>query len=268
MKIKLPLTGPKQKTFVALIALAVVLFVAEQIGVLTVLQDPLQKAFLPAQLALYKTRGDFARFFTTLTEIGSLRKRESDLATENGLLLAENARLKKLEAENKVLTDQLSVKGEERQLIAAQVIGTDPLLGISNLLVDKGRDNGVAIGAFVILKDILIGQVVAVGSSTASVSLLSDPTTKIPAVTQSGAKGILQGEFGSRILLDKVIQGEKLSVGEIVFTLGEADFPKGLVLGKITELKTDPAALFQKATVEPLVPFRSLEMVFVIKKSK
>lgn len=260
--------GAKQKTAAILLVLVVALFVLEQIGVMNILQDPLQKAFLPAQLALYKTRGDFARFFTTLTEIGSLRKKESELAAENAILTAENARLAKLEAENKVLREQLGVKQEGRKLIAAQVIGTDPLFSSSNLLVDKGKGDGVVVGAFVVLKDILIGQIVSVGFSTATVRLLSDSATKIPAVTQSGAEGILQGEFGNRVLLEKVTQGEKLGVGEIVYTLGEADFPKGLVLGKITEIKNNPAALFQKASVEPLISPTLLEMVFITEKLK
>ena len=265
---KLKLLGTKQKTAVVLLAIAVGLFTLEQVGVMSVLQAPLQKIFLPGQLALYKTKKDITGFLSTFTEIGSLHKKENELLAENALLIAENARLRKLEGENKILREQLGAKQENRELIVAQAIGQDPLFSGSKLLVNKGKTGGVAVGAIVVLKNILIGQVVSVGASSASVRLLSDPETKIPAVTQSGVKGILQGEFGSRVVLAKVAQGEKLALGEIVYTLGEADFPKGLIIGKITQVKNDPAALFQKAMVEPLLPTDSLETIFIVKNPK
>jgi len=268
IKMKLLLNSPKQKTAALLLVLALVLFVLEQVGALAVLQAPLQRVLLPGQLALYKTKQDFEGFLATITEIGSLRKKENELLAENALLAAENARLKKLESENKILREQLGARQEKRELIIAQVIGQDPLFSGSKLLVDKGRDSNVVSGALVVLKDILIGQVVRVGASTSTVRLLTDPRTKIPAVTGSGVKGILQGEFGSRVVLEEVVQGEKLNPGEIVYTLGEADFPKGLVLGKITQVENNPAALFQKASVEPLLSFKSLETVFIVKGPK
>ena len=115
-----------------------------------------------------------------------------------------------------------------------------------------------------IIKDVLLGEVVSVGFSSATARLLNDPDTKIPAETASNVKGIVVGEFGNKIVFDKVVQGEKLKVGEIIFSSGEADFPKGLVLGKISRVKNDPAALFQRVSVEPIVPYGTLETVFII----
>ena len=258
----------KQKTAAILLVLVIGLFVLEQVGAMGILQSPLQKALLPAQVAAYKTRQSLENFFGAISEIGSLRKKENELAYQNALLAAENARLMKLEAENKVLREQIGAKQKEEELILAAVAGADPLFPSSKILVNKGKNDGVSLGALVILKDILVGQVASVGGQSASVRLLSDPETKIPAVTQGGVKGIIRGEFGNRIVLDKVGQGEKLNAGEIVFSSGEADFPKGLVLGKITEIKNDPAALFQKATLQPPIPFNLLEIVFIIKETK
>ena len=132
--------------------------------------------------------------------------------------------------------------------------------------MDKGSVDDVKRGELVVVKDILIGEVVSVGEVSSRVRLLSDAKTKIPAVSEAGARGILKGEFGNSISFDKVVQGEKLARGQIIFSSGEAGIPKGLVLGKIDKIENDPAALFQKANVQPLLPLDNLETVFIIKK--
>ena len=193
-----------------------------------------------------------------------MRENENNLRAENAVLLAENARLKKLEIENKALREQLGAGKTTKKLLVAEVIGGDPLAIKSKLLINKGSRDGVEKGDLVIIKDILLGEIISVGFSSATARLLNDPDTKIPAETASNVKGIVVGEFGNKIVFDKVVQGEKLKVGEIVFSSGEADFPKGLVLGAISKVKNDPAALFQQGSVESILPYGTLETVFIM----
>ena len=265
MKKTLPKTyGPKQKTFIVLIVAVVALFFLEQTGVIDFSRTPLQKIFLPAQIALHKTRQDFQNFLGTVISVKSLREKETQTAYQNALLTAENARLRGLEEENEALRAQLGAAKTDRKLIVAEVIGQDPLLSSSKIIVDKGKNDLVKLGYLVIVKDILVGEVVSVGASSSTIRLLSDSETKIPAITEGKVKGILRGQFGNQIILEKIVQAKKLKVGELVFSSGEEDMPKGLVLGKITKVDNEPAELFQKATIEPLVPFESLETVFIV----
>jgi rod shape-determining protein MreC len=258
----------KKKTITYVIILLITFIFLEITSITNILERPLQNVFTPLQLALYKTKQDVSGLFSTITEIGTLRESESKLERENELLLAENASLKKLEKENKALREQLGAKSYSKKLIVTEVIGQDPTFTASELIVDKGESDGVEKGTLVILKNILIGKIVAVGSSTSRVRLLTDSETKIPAVTESGVRGIIKGEFGNKILLDKVAQGKKLKKEELVFSSGEADFPKGLVLGKIVEIDNKPAAIFQKANINPLVPYEELETMFIVERTK
>jgi rod shape-determining protein MreC len=257
--------GSKQKTFLGLILLVVVLFFLEAAGVMNFVTDPAQKIFRPLQLGFYKTGQDFANFFETVKGVGSLRARENELSAENAKLLAENASLKKLTGENKLLREQLGAKIAAKDVITASVIGGDPFLSSEEFLLDKGEADGVKEDALVVIKDILIGQIGTVRRSTSTVRLLTDPESKIAAITEGGTKGIVEGEFGSGLALKKVAQTDALQEGQVVFTLGEARFPRGLVLGKITKVQKNPAELFQTAVVEPLLPFKSLDLVFIVK---
>lgn len=253
-----------QKTIITLIVISVIFFILEATGVLNFFEAPLQKILLPAQIGINKTRNDVEDFFGTISSIKSLREKETKTAYENALLRAENAKLKKLEIENNALRKQLGALKLKPELIVAQVIGQDALISSNKLLLDKGRNDGVVKGNLVIIEDILIGEIIALGDSSATVRLLSDSDTKIPAETADKVSGILRGQFGNRIILERVVQGKKLSKGEIVFSSGEADVPKGLVLGKISKVEKNPSAIFQKAEVEPIISYESLETVFII----
>lgn len=255
----------KKNIITTIFILLITTFLLETTGVIQILQNPVQKILMPVQLSLYKTKKDVGGFLTTLSEIKSLRENENKLAAENAILLAENAKLKNLGVENKALREQLGAKNISKKLILAQVIGSDPLLSGSKILVDKGSNFGVSKGDLVVVKDILIGQVIAVGSSSASVRLINDSETKIAVITEGGTRGIVKGEFGAGVVLDKVVQGRQVSVGEIVFTSGEADIPSGLALGTVSKVSSDPADLFQKASIKALIPYESLEIVFVVK---
>ena len=254
-----------QKTIITLIIISVVFFISETIGGLNFFEAPLQKIFVPALIGISKTRNDIEYFFGTISSIKSLREKETKTSYENSVLIAENAKLKKLETENRALRKQLGAEKIKLDLIVAEVIGQDALISSSKLLLDKGRADGVVLGNLVIVEDILIGEIVALGDSTATVRLLSDSDTKIPSETADKVSGIVRGKFGNRIVFEKVVQGKKLNKGDLVFSSGEADMPKGLVLGIISSVEKNPSAIFQKAEVEPIISYESLETVFIIK---
>jgi len=257
-------SNKSQKTIAALIVISVVFFFLEAVGVVGFFSAPLQKVLRPTQVALSKTRNDIDNFLGTISSIKSLSQKETKTSYENALLIAENAKLKKLETENTALRNQLGALKIKPELTVAEVIGQDPLISSSKLLVDKGKKDGISKGNLVIIGDILIGEIVALGDSTATVRLLSDSETKIPAETTNKVGGILRGQFGNKIILEKVVQGKKLNVGEVVFSSGEADMPKGLVLGRIIKVQKNPSAIFQIAELEPIFAFEKLETVFII----
>src|SRR4030042_1938853 len=256
----------KQKTLLILLSLVALFFIFDVLGIMGFVSDVTQKITTRIQISLYKSHNDIKGFLSVISEIGSLKQKETDLEYENSLLLAENASLKKLEVENKLLREQLGDKISGNKLIVASVIGQDPLFSVSRILISKGRNYGIEEGNFVILKNILIGKVSATHNSSSLVILLTDPESKIPAITSNGARGILEGEFGNRMSLKNVVQNETLQVGEIIFSSGEAEYPKGLVLGKIKSIDKNPSAIFQNAEVSPLVPFEDLETVFIMQK--
>jgi rod shape-determining protein MreC len=80
------------------------------------------------------------------------------------------------------------------------------------------------------------------------------------------AQGILKGQFNNSLVLDNVLQTEKITLGDMIATSGEnANLPAGLRIGKISEIKKREAEVFQQGMVEPLLNYKDLEYVFIAK---
>ncbi len=258
----------KGRLLFSLVVIGLVLALIEASGNLNVAKGFVGYLVTPIQFSLYRTYQSVANQWSGLTSIGTLRSRNVELEIEKATLEAQLVRIASLEKENEALRGQLGTKTlPGRITIQASVIGlgTGGLRG--TLLIDRGDKDSIEKGDFIVLKNVLIGSIVEVGPKTARVKLLTDPSTKIPAFTSSGALGLLVGEFGTEIKLTDVVQESRLKEGDLVLASGEADFPRGLVMGKIVSVNRVSRELFQEAKVEALLDTSKLQTVFVLKRN-
>jgi rod shape-determining protein MreC len=85
-------------------------------------------------------------------------------------------------------------------------------------------------------------------------------------VADSGARGLVRGEHGISLILDLVTQNEVIKPGDKVITSGlSGDFPRGLLIGDISAIKTSSSELFQQAFVTPVADLKNLRFVFIVK---
>jgi hypothetical protein len=68
-----------------------------------------------------------------------------------------------------------------------------------------------------------------------------------------------------RCVFDYVLRKHEISVGDTVVSSGlDGVFPKGLRVGRISEIVRQNAGIFQKVSVTPYVDFEILEEVFIL----
>lgn len=214
--------------------------------------------------------GGVSGFFDFLGSIGDLKSENEKLLRENQGLVAENNRLKDAEKENQDLRKQLALAPRsDFNLEAGFVIAQDPQ-GLGNyFLIDKGENAGIKTGMPVIVSNgILVGRVTESYSRAAKITLITDPSSAINAEAQdSGARGIVKGEYGLGLKMDMISQAEVLSEGDTVISSGlGGNIPRGLTIGKIGQVGQSPDKLFQEASVVPVVDVSKLRIVFVVKK--
>ncbi len=249
-----------------LIGVGVLLFLLFRTSIFQPVINTFQIVTVPLQTSFHQTTKGVISFFQTIGQIGGLRATNSDLLIKNSVLEAENSNLKKLKEENDNLKSQLGVHNKDLKIVAAAHPIGNGAVGVKNvLLIDKGTNDKVHENDLVVIGNILIGKVVEVSPKVSSVQLLSDPESKIPAITESAAEGILQGEFGSEIKLTDVVQEKVLKVGELVKTSGRNSWPRGLIMGKISKVNKVEKDFFQSAQVIPTIDLNDVSLIYVVK---
>jgi len=207
-------------------------------------------------------------FLETIWDVRNLASKNEQLTKEVARLESEKAELVETKRENELLKKQLGFAQENKQLklIPASIIGRAP--DLQYLILNQGSMDGVKLDQVVISEGLLVGKIVEVNFSTSKVFLVTNPTSAVPALTQeSRAAGLVRGELGYGLLIEDLPKDINLQKGENVITSGlGGDYPKGLLIGKIEEVVSSPADIFQKASLKPLLDFSKLEMVFVINK--
>lgn len=184
-------------------------------------------------------------------------------------LLIENKELKINKAESEIIAKQLEFlkKGGHKYLLG-YVIGktsANPLI-TGNLILNKGSNDGVKENFPAIVdQGFLAGKIIKVEKNISYLNIILDNQSAIAAVTENGAEGIAKGEHQLSLTLDFILPSKKVSKDELVITSGlESLIPKGLIIGKVREIKFEPGDLFQKAILEPLIDFDNLQIMSIL----
>lgn len=214
----------------------------------------------------------FVRGLGSLTDrylflVNTERENES-LSREIAYLKTKVAALQEVEAENERLRRGLAFsKNVEQELLPAHVTAHDVSPEYFGIRIDVGEDKGVRRGMGVISAAGLVGRVQRVTKNYADVLTLLDPTSSVDAVVQrSRARGILSGLADKRnCQLKYVDQLEDVAEEDTVVSSGFGGvFPKGLLMGFVTEVERKPNGVVQEVTVRSAVDIYQLEEVFIV----
>ncbi|MDB5070025.1 MAG: rod shape-determining protein MreC [Candidatus Eremiobacteraeota bacterium] len=198
--------------------------------------------------------------------------RTPGLASENGRLRADNAELRKRNDEMQeqlaripAAQDIAAAKLAHPDGIAATVIGYDPEAATHVVTIDHGAVAGVHRDDGVVTARGVVGRVVEVSPLSSKVLLVTDATSKLPAVVQRGRWWAIAVGTSTRVKLQYVSQDAKLKVGFRVVTGEGRSFRAGILIGTIKQLEPVSAgALDQTAIVQPAADLTALSNVVVL----
>lgn len=191
----------------------------------------------------------------------------SDLKAENERLQARNAELEESEQTASRLQELLGIKDTYNlQSTAARIISGSVDSWSSTVTIDKGTADGLSVGMPVTASNGVIGQIVECGATSATVRLLTDESSSISAMVQtSRAQGMLVGSAAGQVELTLIRTSQTVNVGDVIVTSGLGGvFPKGLPLGKVTSVDSNPGSLYLDIVVEPFAHTENFEEVLVV----
>jgi len=201
-------------------------------------------------------------------------RRTPGLAGENGTLRAQNEALR---GENAKLTETLARMPVERDMALAQqrfptgvtatVVGFDPEGTTRVVTIDRGAKDHISRDDGVITSVGVVGRISEVSPLSSKVLLITDVSSKLPAIVQRGRWWSIGVGTQTRVKLQYVSQDAKLRAGDAVVTGEGRSFRAGLLIGRVRSVEPAAAgALDQTAIVQPAVEFGSLSRVLVLPK--
>lgn len=252
------------KRFLVFLIVSILLILLDSFGIFDFLKSGLQTITVPIQYGLYKTSNIVTKQFEFIILARRASQENKALTDQLAQVLAENARLQtKLSEAEGFLAQQNSLDVKTFDLIAARPIGASRYL-----FIDKGTEAGIKVNQAVVFKDNLIGKIQKAGPKRAEVILTVDPDFKLGAFTANSdgkGKGVLMGQFGTEMLLDKILHQEPVKKSDLVYTEGtELEIPRGLILGQVSEVISVDNEVFKQAKVKSMFDIGSLDVVFVI----
>ncbi|PSV39015.1 MULTISPECIES: rod shape-determining protein MreC [unclassified Photobacterium] len=222
---------------------------------------PLQYAAnLPREL-LDGLNGQMSSHQQLLVENKAL-KRDLLVMKSNVLLLDQ------LQQENQRLRNLLGspfVRGERKMIAEVMAVDSDPYS--HQVMIDKGRVDGVYEGQPVINDKGIVGQISYVGAHNSRVLLLIDPTNAIPVqVVRNDIRVIATGTGKSNELqLEHVPSSTDIRVGDLLVSSGLGGrYPEGYPVARVTEFSFDNKRPFAQIIAKPTVQFDRLRYLLLV----
>ncbi|MDD4332914.1 MAG: rod shape-determining protein MreC [Patescibacteria group bacterium] len=188
-------------------------------------------------------------------------------------LSVENAQLKALEEENKILRGYLQfLKEKEFKYVLADVVSSsffsNPEENEKKITINKGSKAGLSPGlALINSEGMIIGKISEVKDYISLAYLSTDSNCRLAATIQgeTETEGVTEGDLGLTIKMNFVPQAKGIKLDDSVVTSGlEKNIPAGLLIGKVTQVEKENNEIWQKAIIEPMVDIDSISVVSVL----
>lgn len=148
----------------------------------------------------------------------------------------------------------------------AEVIGYTGTFWERNLILNKGKKEGIIQDSPVISADGVVGKVIGVTNHYSIVLPITHNQFRLAVMDKnSSVQGILETDYYGDTYISMIKLGSQISIGDTVVTSNISRiFPKDYPIGKVIKLKETQDNLFLRAQIVPFTMIENLESVFVL----
>ena len=207
-------------------------------------------------------------FSESLSSRQSLLQENSRLHARQLLLRSRLQKMAGLQAENSRLRKLLksSSKVAERVLIA-ELLAVDMAPFSRQVILNKGRRDGVYTGQPVLDASGVLGQVVFAGPLSSNVILITDPSHALPvSVNRNGLRAVAIGtDKTDQLELSHLPNNADIREGDLLLTSGLGGrFPPGYPVATITHIERDRNLPFATVFAKPTGHLESSREVLIV----
>ncbi len=184
-------------------------------------------------------------------------------------LSLENARLRESALKSERYRRMLGItRTVARGTVAGRVLyRSEGIVAGMEMVLDRGRDDGVREGAVCITPAGLVGVVDRVDEATCVALPITNPAVQLAAaVYPSGAMGIVRSDARGRIDMVHVDIAASVRPGEMVYTVsaGGTLYPAGIKVGEVSSSEDGQPGLEKRLRLEPAVDMTAVEEVIIL----
>jgi rod shape-determining protein MreC len=222
----------------------------------------------PIQYAANLPRTMFDGAFERMNTRQTLLENSRSLKREVLRLKSELILLDQYKEENQRLRKLLGssfVRDEKKVVTEVMAVDTSPYR--HQVVIDKGKIDGVYVGQPVINEKGIVGQVTFVAAHNARVLLLTDAKNAIPVqVIRNDIRVIASGNGEiDEIQLEHIPTSTDIQVGDLLVTSGLGGiYPEGYPVANVTVVDHDTRQEFASIKAEPVVEFDRLRYLLLI----
>ncbi|EAX48111.1 rod shape-determining protein MreC [Thermosinus carboxydivorans Nor1] len=242
----------------------------------TVLEQVVTTVLAPVESLVAKIGYTVRRVTSSSWQLVTVYRENQQLRAEIEQLRQTNLNVTEVLAENARLRAMLDYKKGAPQFdfVTAAVIARDPGTWTNVIVINRGAADGLTKDMPVVTPRGLVGNVVQVYQTTAKVQLILDPRSAVGAMVQrpeSRVAAIVEGT-GANPLSPRMVnlaRDADIIKGDKIITSGFGGiYPKGLLIGEVTDIVNEEGGLLKYAVLKPAVDFDRLEEVMVIVRSR
>lgn len=134
--------------------------------------------------------------------------------------------------------------------------------------ISAGSRDGLRVNTPIVSADGLVGRVTNVTPTTATVALLTDPSSAVAAVDlTSRVSGLIRHGQGNTLILDQVAKEQIVGKGDVIVTQGTRNrrypdlYPYGIPVGQVVSVGTSDIASYLTVQVAPFAQLANLDAV-------
>ena len=259
----------KRLFLVIIIILLVIIVQARNINVEGPFRGLLGNILNPAVFLTNKVFSGIGNIWNSYINLVNVQKENKEYKK-----LIDNLTLENTTLENTLLSEKLSQSERLQTLLRlyrtydfkqmpANVIGVSDGY-VKNIVIDAGNLDGVEKNDPVIGFQGLVGRVSNTYATTSEVDVILNISSNVSVMnSRTRVSGIMRGDGKGRLYVDYYDR-----LGDVFVTSGLGMlYPKGIRIGKVSEIVRDNTGLFQKVFIEQSEDFYKLEHVFVVKNN-
>lgn len=212
--------------------------------------------------------------YSYMFQFDTLKAENEELKIKLAESQTELRKAKSAIEENKRLRDlfDLSDRHEDLTFEDAMIIDRGNSNWNDTYTIDKGQESDIRVGDCVVDSQYnLVGQVIELGLGWATVRSVCDADMHVGAlVGENGNAAMIIGDFAlmqdGNTKLTYLTDETQVLEGDAILTSGKGGtFPRNLVIGEITDVRTEDGGQMKYAIVTPSASLDSLTQVFVVK---